>query len=419
MGVISSKSPSWTDCGGPVESRRRTGYLTDMADSFWTLDPDVTFLNHGSFGSCPRPVQQAQSQLRERMERQPVQFFARDLEEMLDAARAELATFVGAAPEDLAWVPNATTGLNAVLRSYPFQPGDELLTTDHEYNACTNALRFAAERSGARVIVAELPFPTEGDEQIQEILLNKVSAKTRLALIDHITSPTGLVLPIERIVRSLKERGVETLVDGAHAVGMLDLDLEAVGAAYYTGNCHKWLCAPKGAAFLHVRRDLQSQVRPISISHGANSTRTDRSRFQIEFDWTGTDDPTALLCVPEAIRAIEQHHPGGWPALREHNRLLAIEGRRILCDALGIAPPCPESMLGSLAAFPISDGTGEPAKSALYADPLQDVLLADWSVEVPIIPWPERPHRICRISAQAYNRAEDYLRLGEALVEVL
>jgi isopenicillin-N epimerase len=387
--------------------------------SLWTLDPSVTFLNHGSFGACPQAVLEFQSDLRARMERQPVQFLARELEARLDEARAALAAFVGAVAGDLAFVPNATSGVNAVLRALVFAPGDELLTTDHAYNACRNALHFVAERSGASVVVAPVPFPLGGPEAVVEAVLAKVTSRTRLALLDHVTSPTGLVWPIAELVASLAERGVETLVDGAHAVGMLPLDVSAIGAAYYTGNCHKWLCAPKGAGFLHVRRDLQEMVRPLAISHGARLQRADRSRYLLEFDWVGTVDPTAYLSVPAAIRVMGAALPGGWPALRAHNRDLALAGRRLLCDALGIPEPAPPSMIGSLAAVPIAAGSPEPPASALYCDPLQDALRERAGIEVPVLPWPAPPQRLLRISAQLYNTLADYERLAGTLGSVL
>jgi isopenicillin-N epimerase len=385
---------------------------------FWTLDPAVTFLNHGSFGACPRPVLAAQQRLRERLERQPVQFLGRDLEALLDEARRALATFLGADPEGLVFVPNATTAVNAVLRSLALAPGDQLLVTDHAYNACRNALDFVAGAAQAEVVVAPVPFPVASAEAVVEAVLARVGPRTRLTLVDHVTSPTGLVLPIERLVRDLAKRGVDTLVDGAHAPGMLPLDLGALGAAYYAGNCHKWLCAPKGAGFLHVRPDRRDGVRPVVISHGANSPRTDRSRLLLEFDWTGSDDPTPYLCVPEALRFLGALVPGGWPELMARNRSLALEARRILCDALAVEPPAPEEMIGTLAAVPLPDGSGAPHRSPLYVDPLQDVLLERYGIEVPIVPWPAPPKRLVRVSCQAYNAREDYERLATALGEL-
>lgn len=384
--------------------------------SLWPLDPSIAFLNHGSFGSCPRAVLEFQRQLRERLERQPITFLVRELEGLLDQARTALAAFVGAEAADLAFVPNATAGVNTVLRSLRFQPGDELLATDHGYNACNNALKFAAEQWGARAIVVSIPFPLKSAGQVIEAILSRVTARTRLAMLDHVTSPTGMILPIERLVRELADRGIETLVDGAHAPGMLPLQLGELGAAYYTGNCHKWICAPKGAGFLHVRRDLQKSIRPLVISHGANSRRSDRSRFLIEFGWTGTGDPTAALSVPEAIRFMGSLLPGGWPAIMHRNRALALAARAMLCDALNIPTPCPEEMMGALAAVPIPDAADDtPPVSPLYLDPLQDRMLAKHGIEVPVAPWPAPPKRVLRVSAQLYNSLPQYERLASAL----
>jgi isopenicillin-N epimerase len=386
----------------------------------WQLAPGIDFLNHGSFGSCPQAVLDFQHAIRTRMERQPVQFFVRDLGAMLDAARGELARFLGADAEDLVFVPNATTGVNSVLRSLRFQNGDELLVTDHEYNACRNALNFVAEQSGARIVVARAPFPLQSADQIVEAILRCVTARTRLVLFDHVTSQTGVIFPIKRIATELSSAGAEILVDGAHAPGMIPLNLRELGVTYYTGNCHKWLCAPKGAGFLYVRRDHQESIRPLVISHGANSPRKDRSRFLIEFGWTGTSDPSAYLSVPEAIRYIGSLVSGGWPEVMRQNHALALSGRNILCRALGIAPPCPDDLIGSLASVPIPDAADSaPQTSPLYMDPLQEKLLRDHSMEVPIIPWPAPPKRILRISAQLYNRESQYVRLARALMKEL
>jgi isopenicillin-N epimerase len=386
----------------------------------WPLDPKVVFLNHGSFGSCPLPVLEFQRSLCDRMERQPIQFLVRDLEPLLDDARAALAQFVGARVENLVFVPNATSGVNTVLRSLTFKPGEELLVTDHEYNACRNALEFAATSAGAKVVVGRVPFPFENPAQIVEAIMSRVTPRTRLALIDHVTSQTAIILPVERLVRELAQRGVDTLVDGAHGPGMVPLNLEQLGAAYYTGNCHKWLCAPKTAAFLHVRPDRQQFIHPLSISHGLTSPRTDRSHFLIEFAWPGTLDPTACLSVPEALRFMGSLMPGGWPEIMARNRALALEGRKILCQTLDIPAPCPDEFIGSMASVPLPDARqNERSSSPLYIDPLQDQLLARHGIEVPVIPWPAFPKRLLRISAQLYNSAEQIRLLAGALRELL
>jgi isopenicillin-N epimerase len=382
--------------------------MTDL----WMLDPDVVFLNHGSFGASPRPVLEYQSAIRARMEREPVLFF-RQLEELADHARSALGAFVGAGPDDLAFMPNATTGVNTVLRSLEFESGDEILITDHTYNACRNAAVLAAERSGARVVTANVPFPISAPEEVVTAILGRVSPRTRLLLVDHVTSPTALLFPIESIVQEMAEHGIDTLVDGAHAPGMTPVDIDTIGAAYYTANAHKWMCAPKGAAFLHVRRDRQAGILPTVISHGANSLRTDRSRFRLLFDWTGTTDPTAHLAIPVAIETMASLLPGGWPELMRHNHGQALDARDLLIRVLGISPPAPDGMLGSMAAVPVPDASG-PHHHFSSPD-LQQRLWEDHHIEVPVNAWPKWPHLLLRVSAQIYNQVQQFEHLAGLL----
>ncbi|MEM9187806.1 MAG: aminotransferase class V-fold PLP-dependent enzyme [Myxococcota bacterium] len=386
--------------------------------SHWHLDDAVTFLNHGSFGACPKPVLAYQDELRLRMEREPVQFFVMELEGLQNQAREAVAKFVGARPEDLGFVRNATAGFNAILRCLPFEAGDELLTTDHAYNACRNTIDYVASRTGATVVTAHVPFPLASPDEATEALLQAASDRTRLAIVDHITSSTGLVLPIADIVKRLRERGIETLVDGAHAPGMVDLSIESLGAGYYTANFHKWVCAPKGAAMLWVRPDLQEGFHPAAISHGYNSPRP-RKKFLEEIDWVGTDDPSPALAVPKAIEFIGSLLPGGWDEIRTRNRTLALAGRRILATALDVDVPAPESMIGTLAALPLPDGGDPVLTTALYSDPIQRALFRKHRIEVPVPPWPAPPKRLIRISAHLYNTREDYERLATALPPLL
>ena len=386
----------------------------------WMLDPSITFLNHGSFGATPRPVLAAQTAWRERMEREPVAFFTRELEPALDHARGALGSFIGADSDDLAFVPNATAGVNTVTRSLELRAGDEILTTDHAYNAVRNALDEAAGGAGARVVIVALAFPGSTPGAAIEQILGAVTPRTRLAVIDHVTSTTALVLPVAEIVRALAERGIDTLVDGAHAPGMLELDVASIGAAYYTGNGHKWMSAPKGSGFLHVRRDLHARIRPLAISHGANSPRRDRSRFRLEHDWTGTADPSAYLSMPAAIEFGAGLMEGGWPALRRRNREVALRARDLVASALAVDAPVPDEMVGSMASVVLPfERDDAPEDDGTTDDDLHAALEAA-GIQVMVAPWPMRPgrgpwRRVIRLSAAPYVADEDFERLAGAL----
>lgn len=393
----------------------------------WRLDPSVTFLNHGSFGACPDPVIAAQAAWRDRIEADPVRFFSRELEGHLDAARTTLGGFFGGDAEGIAFVPNATSAVSAVLGSIRFQPGDELLTTDHEYNATLNALSAAARRDGARVVVAQVRFPVADAGEIVEAILAAVTSSTTLALVSHVTSPTALVFPIAQIVRELDQRGVDTLVDAAHAPGMVPVEIDSLGAAYWTGNGHKWLCGPKGSAILWVRGDRRDAIHPLVVSHGANDPRADegrRSRFRLEFDWPGTVDPTPYLAAADAVKLVADLAPGGggWPAIRAANHELAVAGRRRLAEALGLQQSVPEVLLGSMATLELPLPPSD--ESALG---LTQALAEEDQIEVPVGAWPVLAARpsdgaratLLRISAQLYNKPSDYDTLADALVRRL
>ena len=375
----------------------------------WQLDPGVRYLNHGSFGATPRPVLAKQASLRDEMEREPVQFLWRRLPEHIEESRRRLADFLKANPEDLVFVTNATSAVNAVIRSRSWKPNDEILTTDHTYNACRNVLDHVAQEHGLVIRVAKIPFPLTGSADVLEAINRVISHRTRLALIDHVTSPTALILPIHEMVEMLRSRGVESFVDGAHAPGMIDLNLETLGATYYTGNLHKWVCAPKGAAFLHVHSDSRDDVLPNVISHGLNRAREGFNRFQDLFDWPGTFDPTAWLSVQSAIEFMGQLLPGGWQELREHQHGLLMKAREMLCDELGITPPCPPEMLGSMATLSLPG----PSRTATALETLQRALFEDDRIEVPLL---EHSGQCWfRISAQVYNSLDDYRALRQAI----
>ncbi len=418
----------------------------------WRFDPDVVFLNHGSFGGVPVVVSEHQRELQLLLQREPVRFYVELMEPLVDEARRAIAPLLGCHADDFGFVLNATMGVNAVVRSLRFQPGDEILTSNHEYNACNNVVESAAQQWGARVVKIDVPFPISGPDEAFDRIVAGVTPRTKLVLLSYITSPSGMVLPVERLVSEMNRRGIDTLVDGAHAPGMVPLDLDRLNAPYFTGNLHKWVCAPSGAAVLHVRRDRQHLIRPSIISHGANSPRTDRSRFRLEFDYIGTADPSAWLSAPMAMHFIAGLAPlldippgfgaaaqaatstdaepsrlrANWERVMQSNRAKALRGRAILCDALGVKPSIPEEMIGSLAAVLLPPANpADYARSTKYQDPFQDVLIQKYGIQVPIYPVPPNADgrnpgaRVVRISGQVYNSIEQYEYLASVLKDCL
>jgi isopenicillin-N epimerase len=389
-------------------------------DSPWDFEPGITYLTHGTYGACPRPVLEAQQTLVEELEANPLRFLTRELEGRLDAAREAVAAFLNADPEGLVVVPNATTGVATVLESLRLRPGDELLTNDHEYNATLNALATVADRARARVVRVSIPLPIRHPEQVVEAILAGVTPRTRVALISHVTSISGLVFPIETIVRELDRLGVDTLVDAAHAPGQVPVDVRALAAAYWTGNGHKWLCGPKGAGVLHVREDRRAGVRPLVTSHGRNDPRSDRPTLWKEFDWQGTGNPTPFLALPGSIELVGSLQPGGWPALMAANRAMVLAGRDLINARLGLEQIVPDSMVGSMAAIALPIAPDEATTEALT-----NALATEDRIEVPVGPFPVRAARepgaaptaaLLRLSAQRYNEPGDYEHLADALV---
>ncbi len=389
------------------------------------VDTSLCFLNHGSFGSTPHSVIEAQHRIRRQMEAEPIRFFVEDLEPLLDASRLRMAAFVGCPANDFAFVPNATTGVNTVVNSLRFASGDEILTSSHEYNACNNAIAAAAERWGAKVVSVTVPFPVKSPDEVLHAIKQGITPRTKLLLISHITSPTAMIFPVKAIIDHARSLGIDTLVDGAHAPGFLPLNVASLGCTYYTGNFHKWVCAPKGSAFLYVHPDRQPTIRPVVVSHGANSTRTDRSRFRLEFDYIGSLDYSPWICTPAALDAVAamvapgQASHSAWDKIMQLNRGLALSARDHLCKSLGVNPAAPDSMLGAMATIPIHPRT--PAENAIrtnYHDPLQDRLIAEHRIQIPILPFPAPPTRYVRVSAHLYNTFEQFEYLGRALQKI-
>ena len=385
----------------------------------WGLEEDRIFLNHGSFGATPTAVREEQRTWQDVMENEPVRFFEDLMPSILEQTRVALAKQLSCQADDLALVENATSGVNTVMRSLEFSEGDEILVPDHAYQACRNTIDFVAQRWGARVVTVPLPFPIDGPHVVMEAMLGAVSERTVLAMIDTVTSPTGLRMPFEDLTAELEGRGVSVLLDAAHGIGMVPLNLDELGASYTTSNCHKWLCAPKGSAFLHVRKDRQADIHPLTISHGMTFPLGDTTRFRHEFDWTGTRDMSAHCALPFAIDHLADEVEGGWPAIMQHNHDLAIRGRNILCEALGITPPCPDEMVTSIATLILPEqveGGGIPLHEP---DPLHVVLSEKYGIQVPVWSWPSPRGRYIRISAQLYNSEAEYRYLAWALQQEL
>jgi isopenicillin-N epimerase len=385
----------------------------------WTLDPGTVFLNHGSFGACPAAVLQEQSRLRALLEADPVDFLVNRGPGLWREAIATLSDFVNADPAGMTFQTNATSGVNTVLRSLALRPGDEIIVSDHIYQACRNAVAYVCARSGARLVEVPVPFRPESDEQVVELFSKAVTDQSRLALIDTVTSPTALRMPFEKLTHALQGQGVDVLVDAAHGPGLIPLDLEALDAAYITGNCHKWLCTPKGAAFLHIRRDRRQLIEPLTISHGYSAPVGAEEKFRLEFDWQGTQDPTPWLCIPKAIEFVGNLLPGGWPAVMAHNHALALEAREVLGETLGPAALAPAAMTTAMVAarLPAAADTG-PA-SAFRADPLRQALFEQFGIQAVVSPWPAHRARYLRVSAALYNSLDEYRYLAGALRSLL
>lgn len=377
--------------------------------AMWDLDPEIHHLNHGSFGAVTRELHERRMELLGELGRDTLGFFLRRYQDALDGSREVLAGFLGADLDGLVFVPNATHGVNAALRSLQLEPGDEVVTTNHGYGACVKALAWVAYEAGAKMRVAEIPTPLQGPEDILEVVLAEVGPRTRLVMLDHVTSPTAIVFPVERLVQELTERGIATLIDGAHAPGMLPLDLRELGATFYTGNCHKWVCAPHGAAFFYVHPDQRARVHAPIISHGRGFQGSGRTDMHLEFDWIGTIDPTPWLLVGEAIEVLET--AVGWEEIRAHNRGLALQARAELMARPGFEPICPPEMLGSMVAMRVAPGPEEPPDAILFERAAQKWLFDAHHIRVPILVWASM--RLIRVSAHLYNQRASYRHLAE------
>jgi isopenicillin-N epimerase len=379
----------------------------------WPLDPTGAYLNHGTVGVTPLRVMEAQRQIRDEIERHPSRFLLREAagrfatstssKSRLRQAADRVAAFLGARGEDLVFVDNVTAGANAVLRSFPFEPGDEILVSDLGYGGVTRAAMFAVRTRGAVVRTVEVPWPF-GAERIADALVEAAGPRTRLAIVDHVSSGSALVLPVASIAERLKERGVPLLVDGAHAPGAIPVDIPSLGVDWYVANLHKWAWAPRSTGILWTRPERQADIHPAVISWGLDEGYT------AEFDWVGTRDLTPYLASTAALDLLDEW---GGAAVREYNHSLAWRAGHYLAERWGTTFDVPEAMIGTMAALPLPEAWGRTAEEARA---VRDSLLFDHGIEVQMHDW--RGRLWIRVAAQIYNDMDDIERLAAAMQAV-
>jgi isopenicillin-N epimerase len=373
------------------------------------LDPDIVFLNHGSFGATPKSVFEAYQHWQLRLERQPVLFLGREYNDLMLEARTALGEYLNADANDLVYIPNATHGVNVIARSLQLKDGDEILTTDHEYGACDYTWDFLCGKAGAKYIHRSIPVPVCSEDDIVEQFWTGVTARTKAIYLSHITSPTALRLPVAKICARAKRAGILSIIDAAHSPGQIHVDLIALDADVVFGNCHKWMLGPKGAAFLYVRRALQQLVEPLIVSWGYETTEetSTGSRFIDRLQWAGTRDPAAALTIPTAIRFMQEHN---WTDIRLecHELLKQTLGR--ICDLSGLPPlyELASSFYAQMGAAPLPASDLVELKKRLYDE---------YKIEVPLIEW--NGMHLIRVSVQAYNDQQDVDILVDALRSLL
>jgi isopenicillin-N epimerase len=374
-------------------------------------------LNHGSFGACPREILNYQNQLRAKMESLTTRFFLTELKPLLKDSLSSLAKYVNSPVEDIAFVRNATTAANSVLFSLNWERGDEIVTTNLIYESCRNLINHIAETKGINLKTVEINFLPKSEDEIISAIVGQLSPKTKLVFIDHITSETSLIMPVEKICEELHKREIPVFVDGAHAPGMVELDLKKLSVDYYTGNCHKWICAPKASAFLYAKPERKEELKPAVIGNYFFKGNTESERFFNRFYWSGTDDYTPQCSAGRTIRYFENLVPGGWESIKKQNRAKVIAGRNIISEKLGFTVYTPEKMTGSMVTIPLGSQFVPEERSGL--DIWQLELLMKYRIEAVIIPLYPTRERALRLSAHLYNTLDDYAYLAECLSRII
>lgn len=389
------------------------------AADFWMLDKNITFLNHGSFGACPVPVLDEQMRFRKKLESEPLRYFVRDYEEDYLKAQFALAEFTGCSPADLVFVSNATSGVNTVLKSLDLKHGGEILFTNQIYPACRNTILFLHHTKGISYKEVKINLPVTVQEEVVNQIMENVNENTRLALIDHVSSLPGMVFPVKEITEKLQSRGIEVLIDGAHAPGMIPLNISEINPDYYTGNCHKWLCTPKGSAFLYVKKDRQEKIHPLVTSRINLDNGQYKSDFQLEFSWQGTVDPGAVLTIPVALDFLKSLDDKGIEGLMKRNKKLVFDAAEMICGEFGITMPYLEEMTGSIYGIPFFRDEVINETPVNKRSSLQEILFFEYNIEVMVSYWENPPDRLLRISAQAYNSPAQYEYLLSSLIKIL
>ncbi len=369
------------------------------------LDENIVFLNHGSFGACTKSVFKEYQKFQKQFESHPVHFVEQEISGLLAESRAALSKFLSVDPKDIVLIPNPTTALNEIVRSLDIKPGDEILTTNHEYGAMSKTWEFITEKTGAGLKSAKFPLPILSQEYIVEKLISEITPMTRIIFISHITSPTAMIFPVKKVCEIAKERGIISIIDGAHAPGQIPLDIFDINPDFYIGTCHKWLCAPKGTSFMYIRETLQKSIEPLVVGWGWRDDTSFLSPFISNHEWWGTQDLASYFCIPKTLEVFEKNFT---EIKRKHCRKMVVKFRRKLNKITGESPICPENMLGQMAALILPDVDPTLVKSQL---------IGEHNIEVPVFIWEDET--LLRISCQIYNDEDDITALETALKNLM
>ena len=375
-----------------------------LKDQFF-LDPDITFLNHGSFGACAKPVYEDLLNWQMQMEREPVKFFEETIFDALKASRQAMGDYINCSADDLIYFPNPTTAVNAVARSLKLKRGEEVLSTNHIYGALDRSWEYICAEKKAQFVKTDIPFPVQSKDEFLDCFFNAFTNHTKVIFLSHITSMTAMKFPVKEVIQFAKEKKVLTIIDGAHVPGHIPLDIKKLDVDIYTGACHKWMCTPKGISFLYVRKELQEDIHPLVVSWGWKSEKPGPSKFLDWHEWQGTRDMSAFLTIPVAVKFLEEHN---WPEVAKKCREQVVHTRNQFLDLLNISLPCPDSWLGQMASIPL------PIDDA---DAFKKKLLEIYRIQVPVFQWEGNTY--LRYSIQAYNSKSDLEKLLSAVMELL